>query len=358
MRRIGASVQFRYGYNGMRTQKVVNSTTTDYTYHGTLLTNLKQGSNYMHFYYDAQGRPAMVDFNGTKYMYLHNLQGDIVGLLDSSGNLVVQYRYDAWGKLLATSTLTTAYTTLANLNPLRYRGYVYDTETGLYYLRSRYYNPVWSRFISADSLLGKAGGVLSHNGFTYCRNDPVPFFDPSGKFVSWLIPIIVVLFLTGCAKKNTLRESPNLNRDTDQSLEYNCYGNSIGKRVRTNPSGYVVGMSTRETFGLVKKDVGEENITIRDTLFDEIPDDEYMVAVKCGSDDYHFIVYDNGEIYNKQGITDLVVGCTEECIMADIWYPHFHTEEQLIKYCDILGGDLIAYDDETIYFSIKRNWSN
>ena len=94
----------------------------------------------MHFYYDTQGRPAMVDFNGTKYMYLHNLQGDIVGSLDASGQLVVQYRYDAWGKPLATSTLTTAYTTLANLNPLRYRGYVYDTETGLYYLRNRYYN--------------------------------------------------------------------------------------------------------------------------------------------------------------------------------------------------------------------------
>ena len=69
----------------------------------------------MHFYYDTQGRPAMVDFNGTKYMYLHNLQGDIVGLLDTSGQLVVEYRYDAWGKLLATSTLTSVYTTLANL---------------------------------------------------------------------------------------------------------------------------------------------------------------------------------------------------------------------------------------------------
>ena len=135
----------------------------------------------MHFYYDAQGRSAMVDFNGTKYMYLHNLQGDIVGLLDASGQLVVQYRYDAWGKLLATSTLTSAYTTLANLNPLRYRGYVYDTETGLYYLRSRYYKPDWGRFINADIFLGQTGGLLTHNSFTYCANNAIAYKDENGN---------------------------------------------------------------------------------------------------------------------------------------------------------------------------------
>ena len=76
----------------------------------------------MHFYYDAQSRPAMVNFNGAYYMYLHNLQGDIVGLVDSGNNIVVEYKYDAWGKTMLKRSLTTAYDTLATLNPFRYRG--------------------------------------------------------------------------------------------------------------------------------------------------------------------------------------------------------------------------------------------
>ena len=102
----------------------------------------------LHFYYDAQSRPAFVEYNGVKYRYVHNLQGDVVGIVDSADNLVVEYRYDAWGKPLnITGSLAD---TLGRRNPFRYRGYVYDEETGLYYLRSRYYNPVAGRFANAD----------------------------------------------------------------------------------------------------------------------------------------------------------------------------------------------------------------
>ena len=106
----------------------------------------------MHFYYDAQSRPAMVNFNGAYYMYLHNLQGDVVGLVDSSNNIVVEYKYDAWGRPTLKRSLTTAYDALATLNPFRYRGYIYDEASGLYYLRSRFYNPVWGRCVSIDAL--------------------------------------------------------------------------------------------------------------------------------------------------------------------------------------------------------------
>ena len=93
----------------------------------------------MHFFYDAQNRPAVVVHNGKPYGYLYNLQGDVIALIDSNGKKVVEYKYDAWGRMLSkTGTMTS---TLGTLNPFRYRGYVYDEETGLYYLRSRYYNP-------------------------------------------------------------------------------------------------------------------------------------------------------------------------------------------------------------------------
>ena len=122
----------------------------------------------------------MVEFNGTLYSYVHNLQGDIVGIVDSSGSLVVEYKYDAWGKPTLVRTLTTAYEALAELNPFRYRGYVYDEETGLYYLRSRYYSPKLGKFLISDYWLCTGQGVFSANRYCYCGNNPVIAIDGDG----------------------------------------------------------------------------------------------------------------------------------------------------------------------------------
>ena len=104
-------------------------------------------STLMHFTYDATG-PMSMTFYGTEYFYLKNAQGDVTGLVDSSGTQVVAYTYDAWGKLL--STTGSMADGLGYTNPFRYRGYFYDTETGLYYLQSRYYNPQCGRFVNAE----------------------------------------------------------------------------------------------------------------------------------------------------------------------------------------------------------------
>ena len=180
-------VEFAYDHNGLRTQKKVTKAdgtveTTEYTLHGKLVTHLTRGSDEMHFFYDAQSRPAMVEFNGAIYSYVHNLQGDIVGILDNAGSLVVEYKYDAWGKPTLVRTLTTAYEALAELNPFRYRGYVYDEETGLYYLRSRYYSPDILRFIKEDDFIFPVGGVLESSLYGYCLNNPIRLVDPTGRF--------------------------------------------------------------------------------------------------------------------------------------------------------------------------------
>ena len=107
--------------------------------------------------------------------------GDVVGLVDSSNNIVVEYKYDAWGRPTLKRSLTTAYDALATLNPFRYRGYIYDEASGLYYLRSRFYNPVWGRFINADAFMGKVGEFLSHNQSVYCFNNSICYVDHSGK---------------------------------------------------------------------------------------------------------------------------------------------------------------------------------
>ena len=112
--------------------------------------------------------------DGTTYYYITNLQGDVMGLVDTSGNSVASYTYDPYGKVL------TATGALAEKNPLRYRGYYYDSESGLYYLLSRYYDPATRRFVNADSYASTNQSIISYNMFAYCKNCPVFSIDVYG----------------------------------------------------------------------------------------------------------------------------------------------------------------------------------
>ena len=210
MSRDGQSLTFKYDHNGMRIQKVLEHNwypkTTNYTYHGKLLTHMEVAYtdfdevgrvDKLHFFYDAQSRPAKVRFNSTIYTYVHNLQGDIVGILDNAGNLVVEYKYDAWGKLLSTTGSFAA--TLGKRNPFRYRGYVYDTESGLYYLRNRYCNPKTVRFVNADTIMGVEGKLLTHNQYAYCAGNPILFEDRNGHLFGIGFMIGLTTALVGAA---------------------------------------------------------------------------------------------------------------------------------------------------------------
>ena len=142
----------------------------------------KNGSvtDVMDFVYDESGRPFALNHstNGgssfTTYYYILNLQGDVVKLVTASGSSVATYEYDAWGNILSKSG------TMADKNPLRYRGYYYDNETGFYYLQSRYYDPVNRRFINADSYASTGQGFAGTNMYAYCNNNPVIYADPTG----------------------------------------------------------------------------------------------------------------------------------------------------------------------------------
>lgn len=107
-------------------------------------------------------------------------------MIDANGTQVVEYYYDAWGAPI--SKTGTMAVTLGTVNPFRYRGYVYDEETGLYYLRSRYYNPVWKRFINADNLVGDIGSLLFHNQYAYCGNGVVKYSDNDGHAFGLSLP--------------------------------------------------------------------------------------------------------------------------------------------------------------------------
>ena len=167
----------------MRTQRSNGSTTYTYTYDGGKLTQMKMGSSTMRFTYGINGHPVSLNYDGTVYYYVTNAQGDVVAILNSSGQEVVSYTYDAWGNMVKKSGSKA--NDLGTYNPLRYRGYVYDRETGLYYLQSRYYNPTIGRFISADALLATDQGPLGYNLFAYCLNNPVNMTDYTGNLPEW-----------------------------------------------------------------------------------------------------------------------------------------------------------------------------
>ena len=176
------SVSYKYGADGLRTQKTVGSTVYNYYYADGRLVRQTWGSNYMDFLYDESGNAYSFVYNGTQYYYVRNLQGDVVKILNTSGTVVATYTYDAWGKVTNSGNVVGQY------NPIRYRGYYYDTDTGFYYLQSRYYDPAIKRFINADdaSLIGVNGDFISLNLYSYCLNNPVMCSDESGYAPEWL----------------------------------------------------------------------------------------------------------------------------------------------------------------------------
>ena len=176
---------YTYDANGMRIGRTNGTDSYTYIYSNGLLTRMVKNDTMLLFTYDAAGMPLTVHCNGFTYYYVTNLQGDVIAILDGNGNAVVEYMYNAWGELLGITGSMRL--TLGLVNPLRYRSYVYDHETGLYYLQSRYYNPEIGRFISADNYPSTGQGLTGNNMFAYCGNNPVSRNDDGGEF--WHIVI-------------------------------------------------------------------------------------------------------------------------------------------------------------------------
>ena len=186
----GLTASYAYNDSGIRLRKTVNGVATQYFLNGSMIVAEVTGDVQTDYYYDESGNVFGFKRGDSEYYYIRNGQGDIIGILDSSGTQIVSYVYDSWGKLVSVTDASGNDKSgdasfIGNVNPIRYRGYYYDKETGWYYLNSRYYDPEVKRFINADSEISGANDqITGKNLFAYCFNNPVMLTDETGSWPS------------------------------------------------------------------------------------------------------------------------------------------------------------------------------
>ena len=210
LKKSGTLSQYIYDNDGRRIQKTVGDKVTYFYLDGEkIIAQKEESGERMDFLYDEKGTPFAFEYQGKMYFYQTNLQGDIIGIVDSKGSQVVVYRYDAWGEVLVSSDASGF--GLSQINPLRYRGYYYDQETGLYYLQTRYYDPKVRRFLNADDanvLTKDSEQLMEKNLYAYCDDNPVMYRDDTGMFdiVSGIFGAVTNVATTYFAAKVTGQE--------------------------------------------------------------------------------------------------------------------------------------------------------
>ena len=181
---IGEHIKYSYNTEGIRTKKETEEGTTEYSLIGSKIMKMEKvtssGKITMYFTYDQRDELQSVTESNKEYYYIKDITGNIIKIKDEEGNSIVEYKYDAYGKVEKTIIENN---NVSKYNPFIYKGYYYDEETELYYCNTRYYSPEIGRWISIDDV-----GYLdpkSINGlnlYCYCMNDPISYCDPSGHF--------------------------------------------------------------------------------------------------------------------------------------------------------------------------------
>ena len=288
----------------------MNGITTDFITSGIKVLAQKSGENTIIWQIDGNGNTVGFNYNNTPYFYIKNAQGDITAIADISGNIVAKYTYDSWGKLISIKDSndvdkTTDENFIGYVNPIRYRGYYYDSETGLYYLNARYYDPEVGRFISADETL--SGG---YNLFEYCLNNPVNYTDFTGN-----APILIDYMR--CIGRDQYTDSDGITH------MYNCWNNVTNKidgvYESVDPPGYQVRAGqVRSSFdlalatiaGLIQKNARTVNLLGPLSEYDllsrmhNLAPNKMLVAFRQNPNpggDYHYMVYYNGVWTQKYG---------------------------------------------------------
>lgn len=193
VQRDGKLIDYSYDSEGLRIGKTVDGKHTDYFWENGNLIGEHRADGTVWYIYDACNVVVGFQYNGESYYFNKNQQGDVLSILDKNGTVLVEYTYDVWGNIIEIS----GNQTLGEMNPIRYRGYYQDTETGFYYLQSRYYDALTGRFLNADNILDCEAGHAEGNLFSYVGNNSVMRIDPSGheSITVNILTVVVVLVL-------------------------------------------------------------------------------------------------------------------------------------------------------------------
>lgn len=183
-------ISYTYNANGIRTSKTIDGIRHDFVLDDSNILRETWGNNTLIPLYDNEDTVCGIIYNNEPFYFHKNLQGDIIAIVDKTANIIAKYTYDAWGKNVEITDvngvdLSDDTSNIANINPYRYRGYYFDQEVGLYYLQSRYYNPVVGRFVNSDifemiSLSVISRSIHDTNLFLYCSNAPINDKDVTG----------------------------------------------------------------------------------------------------------------------------------------------------------------------------------
>ncbi|OGO88970.1 MAG: hypothetical protein A2Y17_05575, partial [Clostridiales bacterium GWF2_38_85] len=238
---------YTYNESGIRTAKNRNGTVYSYTLDGSkILKETRGASTTLYYYYDDAGSITGFTYNGTNYYYGKNIQGDVKYIYNTSGTVVVEYCYDAWGNII--STTGSLASTVGYFNPFRYRGYYYDIETGFYYLQSRYYDPTVGRFLNADAPELAVMAQYELNGtnlYAYCINDPINYFDSNGGIRNPLLKERVFNYNSQILKSKAIIITKTLSTMRYVQFEYYFYFKDFETAVKFSEG---VSYSTTQNF--------------------------------------------------------------------------------------------------------------
>ena len=196
------NIEYTYNANGIKTSKKVNGVCHSYTLDGTKILRETWGEDTLVPLYDNGDSVCGILYNSVPYYFIKNLQGDVIAIVDKTAQTVARYSYDAWG--VPTIKEDTSSCSIATITPFRYRGYYYDVDTGLYYLRSRYYNAALGRFVNSDEpgMLALSKRINTANLYQYSCNLPTVLRDDTGLLPMIAIPAFVGVYgssLSGAA---------------------------------------------------------------------------------------------------------------------------------------------------------------